>query len=117
MRTNFTRPSVLTPASFVLSIVPTMGARLVLNLRSSRREDVTPTGRSTGADDMAFEMHAKVVSHKASGDQIVIGSYGPHRSIVHERDHLTAEERMYLNQIKASSRHYKTSEVEHRWNV
>ncbi|CUA67041.1 hypothetical protein RSOLAG22IIIB_02959 [Rhizoctonia solani] len=46
---------------FVLCVVPTMGSRLVLNLRGSRREDLMPThsGRTT-SDEHAYEMNAKI---------------------------------------------------------
>ncbi|KAF8608376.1 hypothetical protein BDV93DRAFT_519421 [Ceratobasidium sp. AG-I] len=55
---------------FVLSVVPTMGARLVLNLKGARREDLLPTGRST-SDDPGFEMHGKISANKSAGDRLV----------------------------------------------
>lgn len=91
-----------------------MAARLVLNLRNSRREDVMPTGRSTGGIvDDTYEMHAKIASHNASADRFVVGSYGPDGMPIRERDHLSLQDRMQLNQIRPS----KIGGREGRWNV
>ncbi|KEP46981.1 putative transmembrane protein [Rhizoctonia solani 123E] len=77
---------------FVLAIIPTMGSRLVLNLRSSRREDIMPTDRTT-ADETAYEMHpSKGLLHKSSGDRL--GTFSPNAGSgqrclsAQERDHL-----------------------------
>ncbi|CAE6354544.1 unnamed protein product [Rhizoctonia solani] len=66
---------------FVLSIVPAMGSRLVLNLRSSRSDDIMPTGRST-ADENAYEMHpSKGLSQKSYGNKV--GSFSPKVEVEH----------------------------------
>lgn len=57
--------------SFTLAFVPTMGARLVLNLKGARREDLIPTGRSIPDDAAGFEMHGKVTANKSLGDRLV----------------------------------------------
>ncbi|CAE6415850.1 unnamed protein product [Rhizoctonia solani] len=62
---------------FVLSIVAVMGSRPVLNLRSSRRDDVMRTGRST-VDESAYEMHAsRGLSYKSSMAMDRLGSFLP----------------------------------------
>ena len=47
-----------------------MGARLVLNLKGARREDLLPTGRET-SDDAGIEMHGKISANKSVGDRII----------------------------------------------
>lgn len=86
-----------------------MGARLVLNLRGSDREDVMPTsgGRSTTDDTVAYELHAKGLrmSRPLQGDRLVFASIRAGESFVDEEEeerHLSPQERMRLNQIKSS---------------
>ncbi|EUC62439.1 transmembrane protein, putative, partial [Rhizoctonia solani AG-3 Rhs1AP] len=98
---------------FVLAIIPTMGSRLVLNLRSSRREDIMPTDRTT-ADETAYEMHpSKGLLHKSSVDRL--GTFSPNAGSGHR--YLSAQERDHLPQIQPSTQYYKSHEGESRWNV
>lgn len=83
-----------------------MGARLVLNLRSSRREDLVPTARSTEMDDAAYEMYTRGASQKGTRHDTATQG-GPHLLTFQEHDALTVRDRIYLNRIKAST----------RWNI
>ncbi|KAG9090283.1 hypothetical protein FRC06_001136 [Ceratobasidium sp. 370] len=76
---------------FVLSIVPTMAARLVLNLRGSRREDVMPTNPST--TDHAYEMQAKG-PHSSSNGRVIF---------VSRQDGMSTQDRIQLNQIRSAN--------------
>ncbi|CAE7149587.1 unnamed protein product [Rhizoctonia solani] len=97
---------------FVLSFIPTMGSRLVLNLRTSRREDIIPTGRST-TEETACEMRpSKGLSHKSSGDRL--GAFSP--KMGYEQHYLSEQHRIQLNQIQPSIQ-YKPHEGESMWNV
>lgn len=99
---------------FVLSIVPTMGARLVLNLRGSRREDIMPTGKSTSADDNAvYEMHAKGTS-TPSNRGVIFVSRGPDH--VSQND-LSAQDRAHLNQIKSNNNYYRLGSKEGKYHM
>ncbi|CAE6417605.1 unnamed protein product [Rhizoctonia solani] len=95
---------------FVLAIIPTMGSRLILNLRSSRREDIMPTGRTT-ADETAYEMHpSKGLSRKSSGD--ILGTFSP--KVGSGNRYISAQERHHLPQIQPSTQYYKSHEGESR---
>ncbi|KAG8731039.1 hypothetical protein FRC12_019931 [Ceratobasidium sp. 428] len=91
---------------FVLAVVPAMGARLVLNLRSSRREDVMPTaGRSTTEDVIVYEMHIKGgLSKPLPGGRFVFASIKADETLDEDEErHLSSQELTYLNQIKSGS--------------
>ncbi|KAF8608375.1 hypothetical protein BDV93DRAFT_519419 [Ceratobasidium sp. AG-I] len=105
---------------FVLSVVPTMGARLVLNLRGSRREDVMPTGGST-TDNGVYEMHAKGgTSSKSLGDRVLFVTRGQD-SPAQDHIQLSLQERTHLNQMKSSQNYYRVerrgSKTKGMWNV
>ncbi|QRV84000.1 dephospho-CoA kinase [Ceratobasidium sp. AG-Ba] len=91
---------------FTLAIVPAMGARLVLNLRGSSREDVMPTtgGRSTTDDSRGFEMQAKGgrPGKPLPGERFVFSSFRAEETFDDEERHLSLHERTHLNQIKSS---------------
>ncbi|KAJ1306088.1 hypothetical protein OPQ81_010800 [Rhizoctonia solani] len=104
---------------FVLCVVPTMGARLVLNLRGSRREDLMPThsGRTTSDDQHAYEMNSKISSNRSfnngtpdgkvvfvSRDEVRIGSLSP-------------QDRIQLNQIKSSDRYYRLGSKDGKFHI
>ncbi|QRV98049.1 hypothetical protein RhiJN_26068 [Ceratobasidium sp. AG-Ba] len=94
------------PKYFVTSLIPTMGARLVLNLRSSRPEDIMPTGRATTTTEgtVGYELSAK----GAPGSTRPVGRFtfgsirGGETYIEEEERHLSAQERIELNQIKGT---------------
>jgi hypothetical protein len=79
-----------------------MGARLVLNLRSSRPEDVMLTGRSTSDGIRGFEMHVKSGLNNPREERVVFDSHGGEAFDLQER-HLSPQERMRWNQLKSSS--------------
>ncbi|KAG9105595.1 hypothetical protein FRC07_009159 [Ceratobasidium sp. 392] len=90
---------------FVLAVVPAMGARLVLNLRSSRREDVMPTGgRSTAEDAAVYEMRAKGGQSKPlRGERFVFASIQVEETFDEEEErHLSTQERTYFDQTESS---------------
>ncbi|KAG9114246.1 hypothetical protein FRC07_007675 [Ceratobasidium sp. 392] len=90
---------------FVLAVVPAMGARLVLNLRSSRREDVMPTGgRSTAEDAAVYEMRAKGgLSKPLQGERFVFASIQVEGTLDDgEERHLSTQERTYFDQTESS---------------
>ncbi|KAF8706615.1 hypothetical protein RHS03_04644, partial [Rhizoctonia solani] len=103
---------------FVLCIVPTMGARLVLNLRGSRREDLMPTnsGKTTSDDHYGYEMSAKISSNRShngtpdrsvvfvSRDEVRIGAFSP-------------QDRIQLNQIKSSDRYYRLGSKDSKFHI
>ena len=74
-----------------------MESRLVLNLRSSRREYIMPMGCLT-TDEIAGEMDASKPS-KSSGDRL--GSLSPKMRSEHR--YPSAQEPIHLNQIKPSA--------------
>ncbi|QRV98048.1 transmembrane protein [Ceratobasidium sp. AG-Ba] len=90
---------------FTLAIVPAMGARLVLSLRASGRQDVMPTtgGQSTTDDSRAFEMQAKGggMGKPLPRERFVFASFRAEETFDEER-HLSLYERTHLNQIKSS---------------
>ncbi|KAG8748878.1 hypothetical protein FRC11_011786 [Ceratobasidium sp. 423] len=94
---------------FVLCVVPTMGARLILNLRGSRREDLMPThsGKTTSDDPYAYEMNAKISANRS------LNTGTPDRSVVFvSRDEvrvggLSPQDLIQLNQIKSNDRYYR----------
>lgn len=79
-----------------------MGARLVLNLRSSRPEDVMPTGRSTSDGTGGFGMQGKSGPNRPREERVIFDSHGEEDFDLQER-HLSPQERIRLNQIKSSS--------------
>jgi hypothetical protein len=91
-----------------------MAARLVLNLRGSRREDIMPTGKSTSEDHYAYEMNPKA-SNRSMGDRgVIFVSRGPQDLQV---EVLSPQDRMQLNQIKPSSNYYRVASREGKWQV
>jgi len=72
-----------------------MGARLVLNLKGARREDLIPTGRSTSDDAGGFEMHGKVTANKSLGDRLVFSPSG--QDMYKGGPHLSVNDRTYLS--------------------
>ncbi|CCO30249.1 hypothetical protein BN14_04275 [Rhizoctonia solani AG-1 IB] len=103
---------------FVLCVVPTMGARLVLNLRGSRREDLMPTNdaRTTSDDQYAYELSAKISSNRSHNGT-------PDRSVVFvSRDEvrvgaLSPQDRIQLNQIKPSERYYRLGSKDGKFHI
>ncbi|CAE6417608.1 unnamed protein product [Rhizoctonia solani] len=104
---------------FVLCVVPTMGARLVLNLRGSRREDLMPThsGKTTSDEQYAYEMNAKVSASRShsngtpdrsvlyvSRDEVRIGAFSP-------------QDRLHLNQIKSNDRYYRLGSKDGKFHI
>ncbi|QRV98047.1 dephospho-CoA kinase [Ceratobasidium sp. AG-Ba] len=90
---------------FVLAVVPTMGARLVLNLRGSRREDLMPTtGRSTTDDSRGFEMQAKGgrPGKPLPGERFVFASFRAGETFDDEEQNPSLYERTRLSQINSS---------------
>ncbi|CAE7149578.1 unnamed protein product [Rhizoctonia solani] len=102
---------------FVLCVVPTMGARLILNLRGSRREDLMPThsGRTT-SDDQQYEMNAKISANRSnngtpdrsvvfvSRDEVRIGAFSP-------------QDRVHLNQMKSDDRYYRLGSKDGKFHI
>ncbi|KAG8741326.1 hypothetical protein FRC10_002988 [Ceratobasidium sp. 414] len=90
------------PKYFVLAVMPTMGARLVLNLRSSRREDIMPTGREDPGTG-TYEMHTKGGPSKPlPRERFMFASIRAGEAVDDEERHLSAQERIQLNRIKTS---------------
>ncbi|KAG8741325.1 hypothetical protein FRC10_002987 [Ceratobasidium sp. 414] len=94
---------------FVLAIVPTMGARLVLNLRGSRREDIMPTSPSTTDHAGMYEMQAKG-PHSPSNGRVIF---------VSRQDGMSTQERTQLNQIRSANDYLRLGgkERKHSWNA
>ncbi|KAG8683267.1 hypothetical protein FRC08_014385, partial [Ceratobasidium sp. 394] len=96
---------------FVLSIVPTMGARLVLNLRGSRREDIMPTSPSTTDHAAAgiYELQAKGLHSSSNGRVIVVS----------RQDGMSVQDRIQLNQMRSSNDYLRLGgkERKHSWNA
>ncbi|KDN37173.1 hypothetical protein RSAG8_10305, partial [Rhizoctonia solani AG-8 WAC10335] len=103
---------------FVLCVVPTMSARLVLNLRGSRSEDLMPThsGGTTSDEQYAYEMNAKISANRSNNDT-------PDRSVVYvSRDEVrigafSPQDRIHLNQIKSNDGYYRQGSKDGNFHI
>ncbi|QRV98046.1 dephospho-CoA kinase [Ceratobasidium sp. AG-Ba] len=91
---------------FVLCVVPTMGARLVLNLRGSRREDLMPTGAST-SDHAVYELQAKALNTSSSQGRVVFVS--------RQEGGMSAQDRIQLNQMRSATDYQRIKEKKNSW--
>jgi hypothetical protein len=76
-----------------------MGARLVLNLKGARREDLIPTNRSV-SDDAAFEMRGKITANKSLGEHLVFGPSKQGALDIKDGSYLSVNDHAYLSRSR-----------------